>query len=424
MSYQELNSRLQGKEELKDSDTQGLAASLLVRALKQMKSGHLVIEMADGSRIDLGEEPAANPPIIRIKDKRFWSQCLLYSHIGFAEAYIKGYWTSPNLKEVITWFILNLSNSTVLDGSARKSYFINFLQPVNRLLHLLNGNSVRGSRKNIQAHYDLSNDFFALFLDKSMTYSSGRFSSKDQSLEEAQICKMEAILAKLRLKKTDHLLEIGSGWGALAIMAAKRYGCRVSTVTISRQQFELASKRIAEAGLEGQIEVKFLDYRHLSGSFDKIVSVEMIEAVGDNYLDDFFAKLESLLKPKGILVMQMILCPDSRFKILKDNVDFIQKHIFPGSLLPSLERVMLALRRTGTLQFYEIEDLGLSYERTLDLWREAFLQNLPALKQMGFDEEFILKWNYYFEYCSAAFATRNISVAQIVFSRPNNPELN
>jgi cyclopropane-fatty-acyl-phospholipid synthase len=225
---------------------------------------------------------------------------------------------------------------------------------------------------------------------------------------------------KLRLQEADHLLEIGSGWGTLAIHAARKYGCRVTTITISEQQFAYVKQRIAESGLSSKIEVRMCDYRDMEGIFDKIVSIEMIEAVGDRYMETFFSAINRLLKPNGLVGLQMITCPDSRYEILRDNVDFIQKYIFPGSLLPSIGRINVALNRTGSLHFFEIEDIGLSYAKTLDIWHDNFNNRLIEVKALGFDDRFIRKWNYYFKYCSAAFAMRNITAVQAIFTRPNN----
>ena len=277
--------------------------------------------------------------------------------------------------------------------------------------------------RNIREHYDLGNDFYRLFLDPTMTYSSALFERPGQTLEEAQTAKYDRLCQKLKLKPDEHLLEIGSGWGGMSLHAAKKYGCRVTTITISEAQFRYARELFQKEGLAGRIEIKLLDYRLVTGQFDKIVSIEMLEAVGDAYLETYFAKCHELLRPGGLLGLQMITCPDTRYDSLRKNVDWIQKHIFPGSLLLSVHRVNQALRRTGDLHLHDLTEMGLSYAETLRRWRAAFNRQLPQVRALGFDERFIRKWNYYLCYCEAAFARRNISVVQTIYTRPNNPTL-
>jgi cyclopropane-fatty-acyl-phospholipid synthase len=297
---------------------------------------------------------------------------------------------------------------------------VNFLKIVNKIQHALRSNTKDGSRKNISEHYDLGNEFFSLFLDPSMAYSSAYFTNAKESLHQAQINKYDLLCQKLKLTDRDHLLEIGSGWGGLAMHAAQNYGCRVTTVTISKQQHAFVSEKVFERGLKDFIDVKFMDYRDIKGQFDKIVSVEMIEAVGHKFMKTFFVQCHALLKKDGLLALQMILSPDHRYESFRKNVDWIQKHIFPGSLLPSMQVIQSSIRETGNLMLYDFEDMTPSYAQTLKIWREGFNQNLSAVRDMGFEEEFIRKWNYYKSYCEAAFKTRNISVVQAVFTRPNN----
>lgn len=399
---------------------QKLCRDLVLSALREMSRGRMEIRCADGLHVVIGSENDLVTAKIFVNKHDFFEKCLLYSHIGFAESYMDGDWETPDIKAVISWFILNLENSTVFEGSSGKKAFMNSLGWLNRATHLLRSNTIAGSRKNISEHYDLSNELFQIFLDPTMTYSSAKFTRPNMSLEEAQKEKVRSICKKLRLAQTDHLLEIGSGWGSLAIHAAKEYGCRVTTITISNQQYEYAKKKIKESGLSSQIEILLCDYRYLQGIYDKVVSVEMIEAVGDRYMETFFSSIDRLLKPDGLLGLQMITCPDSRYKILRDNVDFIQKYIFPGSQLPSVRRVTEALSRTSSLNLFEMEDIGLSYAKTLDVWHENFNNNLEKVRELGFDEHFIRKWNYYFKYCSAAFSMRNISAVQAIYTRPNN----
>ena len=311
-----------------------------------------------------------------------------------------------------------------MKGSKRRAIWANALGWFNRLAHQLKPNHIKGSKSNIEKHYDLSNDLFSLFLDDSMTYSCAKFVSDEQSLENAQITKIDALCKKLQLKPNDRLLEIGSGWGALAIHAATNYGCHVTTTTISTQQYEYVQNKVSQLNLTTQINVLLRDYRQLEGEFNKIVSVEMIEAVGEKYLNTFFATINRLLVKDGLLALQMIICPDNQYALLRDNVDFIQKHIFPGGLLPSLSRIISALNNTGDLGIFEIEDLGSSYVKTLDNWYERFNSHLNEIKKLGFSETFIRTWNYYLQYCSAAFAMRNVTVVQALLTRPNNISLN
>jgi cyclopropane-fatty-acyl-phospholipid synthase len=256
-----------------------------------------------------------------------------------------------------------------------------------------------------------------------MTYSSALFTQPGQSLEEAQTAKYDALCRKLQLKPGDEVLEIGSGWGGFSIHAAKNYGCRLTTVTISEEQFKLAQNRFQQEGLSDRINIKMLDYRLITGRYDKVASIEMMEALGDRYLETYFAKIHEVLKPDGLVGLQYITVPDSRHDDLRRGVDFIQKHIFPGSLLLSVGRVNQALNRTGDLFLHHLEDMGASYATTLRRWWETFNSKLDQVDAIGFDARFIRKWNYYLQYCEAAFASRNISVVQAIYTRPNNRHL-
>lgn len=253
-----------------------------------------------------------------------------------------------------------------------------------------------------------------------MTYSSGYFANEHTSLEESQYAKYDRLAQQLKIKATDHVLEIGSGWGGNAIFLAKKYGCKVTSVTISKEQQKLAMERVHAEKLEDKVSVIIQDYRKITGTFDKIVSIEMLEAVGHQYLETYFEKCQELLKPDGIFAFQVITSPDSRYDKLRNGVDWIQKHIFPGSLLPSVAAINKAINETGDLTLVDLKDMGLDYARTLHLWFIAFNKNLDKVKALGFSETFIRKWNYYLNYCEAAFAMRNINVMQMVYSRPNN----
>jgi cyclopropane-fatty-acyl-phospholipid synthase len=406
------------------------ATPLVWQFFKDFTLGELIINLPDGSQRRLGHgqttEQSQRWPQLKaqmvINHPRFFKAIVKAGDIGLAESYVQGDWDSPNVAAVLRWFIINTVNRYP-NGDMRSVWQVNLAQWINRWAHRLRPNSLEGSQLNIRAHYDLSNPFFQLFLDPTMAYSSGKFTAMDEDLETAQNNKFESLCQKLRLRPSDHLLEIGTGWGGLAVYAAKQYGCQITTVTISKAQYDGAMARIQQAGVEHLVTLKLCDYRQLTGQFDKIVSVEMIEAVGDAYYEVFFAQCQRLLKPHGLLCLQMITCPDDRYNLLKQHVDFIQKYIFPGSLLPSLDRIQQALRQCTALTMFELEDMGNSYARTLTLWDNNFLNQLKAVKQMGFDDAFIRKWHYYLQYCEAAFATRNITVVQALYSRANNPTL-
>lgn len=407
--------------------------ALLHKALSGMSRGCFAVIHANGQRCLYGDPSITTPTAtLQVNNPNFYRKVLLYGHIGFGEAYMEGLIDpiDSDITAVLSWFLLNIDDSTMLEGSDRKIGWFNALGWINQIIHTVRPNSLKLSKANIQAHYDLSNDFFALFLDPTMTYSSALFegATTDATLEVAQLAKIDALLKGLRLKPTDHLLEIGTGWGALAIRAAQQYGCKVTSITISKAQYELATQRIQRENLTNQITVRLLDYRELpntyaAGSFDKIVSVEMVEALGDAYMEPFFKTCATLLARNGLLGIQMITCPDSRYPLLKANTDFIQKHIFPGSLLPSVGRVNEALTKTSDLSLFELKDMGLSYAKTLRQWHDAFVAAKQQITAMGFDSVFFRKWIYYFQYCEAAFAMRNISVVQAIYTRPNNTEL-
>ena len=397
--------------------------SQLLRVFESLTEGRLRLELPDGSAREFGQTGSAVNARITVLNPVFFQKCVLYGDIGFGESYVDGDWETDSIERVIAWAIANVNRLPSMSGSTARSLFFNILKGYNRIQHRLRPNSVAISRRNIADHYDLGNEFYRLWLDPSLTYSSARYTLPGQSLESAQFSKYDALCQKLRLQSTDHVLEIGTGWGGFSLHAAKHYGCRVTTTTISKAQFELARQRFEEAGLSNRIEPLLEDYRHLSGSFDKIVSIEMMEALGDRYLKAYLVKLNHLLKRDGLIGLQFITAPDNRHAQLRRGVDWIQKHIFPGSLLLSLNRINEIFRRTSDLTLHELEDLGASYAKTLHVWWERFNARLDAVGALGFDGRFIRKWNYYLQYCEAAFASRNISVVQAIYTRPNNPVL-
>lgn len=396
---------------------------LMLQSLKPFAHGGMRMIYPDGRTRVFGAAGAEITAEMRIRDRDFFRRCVLFGNVGFGEAYVDGDWETDDIAAVIAWFILNLAKTQGGKTSSAKLAFVNLLNAFNRVQHFLRPNSVKTSRRNIAEHYDLGNEFYSLWLDETMTYSAARFEHPGQPLKEAQSAKYEALCQKLQLKPGDHVLEIGCGWGGFSCHAAREHGCRVTAVTISQEQHKYATERVAREGLANRIEVRLQDYRHITGQFDKIASIEMLEAVGDKYLETYFAKCAEVLKPEGLLAFQMITVADCQHKDLRKGVDWIQRHIFPGSLLLSVGRVNEAINRTGDFFMHGLEDLGASYARTLRLWFERFNARLDAVKALGFDERFVRKWNYYLQYCEAAFAMRNISVVQAVYTRPNNTTL-
>lgn len=400
----------------------GFTERTVLAAFAGLPAGQLRVELPTGEVRVFGD--SALPPgapghaSMRIRRPAFFRKCCLHGDIGFAESYIDGDWETSDVTAVIGWFVLNHREAPTLSGSRRNSSLaLNLLRLVDRLGHRLRANTRASARRNISEHYDLSNDFFALWLDETMMYSAAKWERDDATLTEAQHAKNDALCRHLRLKPTDRVLEIGTGWGGWSLHAAQRYGCRLTTVTLSRQQQELAQKRIAAAGLSDRIEVRLQDYRDIPGRFDKIVSIEMLEAVGHEYLPRYAEACDRLLEPHGLLALQFITVPDHRYAALRTGVDFIQKHIFPGSLLLSVNRLNGLLSEKGGFVLRAFDDFGPDYARTLSLWRDAFHARLGQVKALGFDERFIRKWHYYLCYCEAAFARRHISVVHTLHSR-------
>ncbi|MFI5160699.1 MAG: class I SAM-dependent methyltransferase [Sphingobacteriales bacterium] len=393
---------------------------IVLRIMSRMDMGSMHLTLPDGESITLGNGKGNVSANVTINSNEFYRQVILYGDIGFGEGYVNGLWDTDNITNVIKWFLLNVENNPAVSGNKTQAVALNVLKWFNKISHYKKANSISGSRKNISEHYDLNNDFFGNFLDPTMTYSSAYFYKDGLSLEDAQLAKYERLCRQLHLKPTDHVLEIGSGWGGNAIYMAKNYGCKVTSLTISSEQLKLAQERVEAEGLSDKVNIQMQDYRLMEGQFDKIVSIEMLEAVGHKYLDLYFKKCHDLLKKNGILALQVITSPDSRYDSLRKGVDWIQKHIFPGSLLPSVAAINGAVNRTGDLTMVDLKDMGLHYAQTLKFWFDQFNANLPTVKSLGFDDEFIRKWNYYLCYCEAAFVMRNINVMQLVYARPNN----
>ena len=358
------------------------------------------------------QTPGASHGIVDVHDDRFWSSLALRGSVGSGEGFAYGWWTSPEPTDVVRVFV---SNIDALDGMERGLARLSL--PFLKAYHAFRDNTRGGSRKNISAHYDLSNEFFGLFLDPTMTYSSAVFERPDMTLEEAQHAKIDRLCERLDLKPTDHLLEIGTGWGAFAMRAASKYGCRVTTTTISKQQHSFAKERIEAAGLSDRIELLLEDYRDLRGAYDKVVSVEMIEAVGAKHYPAYFESCARLLKPGGALALQAITIHDRHFEKARKAVDFIQRHIFPGSCIPSVSALTDAARRASDFRLVHLEDVGKHYVPTLRIWRENLRDRRNEAEALGFDEDFLRLFDFYFAYCEGGFDERHISVAHVVFAR-------
>ncbi len=417
MSIASVNNKT--SREVKASFWDAMAKKALLKAMAHITTGRLILE-EDGEVYEFGE-PAETASLIAhvfIHHPSTYKDILLGGSIGSAEAYMLGSWSSSSLLDVIRLMTLNLDMLNKMDNTRP---LLNRIS--SKVMHLLNANTQSGSRKNISAHYDLGNDFFALFLDPTMMYSSAIFPSENASLEEASLFKLDSICKKLRLGEGDHLMEVGTGWGGLAIYAAKNYGCKVTTTTISQEQYDYACAAVKREGLEDKITLLLEDYRDLKGQYDKLVSIEMIEAVGHEYYDNYFAKCSSLLKDDGLMLIQAITIADQRYQQAKRTVDFIQRYIFPGGCLPSNEIIAQCISRNTDMMMVNHHDIGQDYAKTLAEWRKRFHTEIDTVKQMGFDDVFCRMWEFYLCYCEGGFAERAISTAQIVFAKPGAREI-
>ena len=389
------------------------AKTQILKRLNSLKIGRLTIIDEQEEHI-FGQSDHIKATIV-VHDARFYGEIAFGGSIGAGEAYMLGYWTTDNLTNVIRLMCVNQQVMDTLEGGYQWA-----TKPLMKVLHWLNSNTTEGSRKNIAAHYDLGNDFFKLWLDPSMMYSSGIFEHATSSLEAASFKKLKVICDKLDLKTTDHVVEIGTGWAGFAIFAARHYGCKVTTTTISKQQYALALERVKAANLDSVITVLLNDYRDLTGQFDKLVSIEMIEAVGHQYYDTYFAKVGSLLKPDGLALIQAITIADQRFESAKNSVDFIQRYIFPGSCIPSNTAMLNSITKTTDMRLFDCEDIGPHYATTLAAWRENFLTHIDEVRKLGYSEEFIKMWEFYLCYCEGGFAERALGDAHLLLAKPDN----
>ena len=391
-----------------------LARTAALDRLRRIREGGIVVTEGE-IRECLGQPDSELQAEIVVESPAFYRSLALRGALGGAEGYMDGHWSCQALTSLLR---ILARNREALEGLERGA--VRLLRPGLRLLHALRRNSRRGARRNITAHYDLGNDFFSLFLDPTLTYSCGVFERPDATMEEASIAKYERIGRALELGPEDHVLEIGGGWGGFALHAASRYGCRVTTATISREQYEFTLKRIAEAGLSDRVEVLLQDYRDLSGSYDKLVSIEMIEAVGHRHFDTYFRVCSERLKSAGMMLLEAITVSDGDFARSIRNVDFVKRYIFPGGQLVSVGAICSSLARVTDLRVTHLEDITPHYAETLRHWREKMHGNLHRIRDLGLTDQFLRMWEFYLCYCEAGFRERANGVCQILLEKPGS----
>ena len=392
-----------------------LGFKMVTKFLSRLPQGEIKMTTPDGLHYQFGQAGASPAIQLSVKEFQFFRRVMFSGDIGFGEAYTDGDWSTSDLPGLLT---LLAENEDVMDDRSIVSSLMGRL--VNYLRHLLRPNTVRGSERNIKQHYDLSNAFFASFLDRSMTYSCARFITGEETLEQAQRNKRLAIIAKTGISADDHVLEIGCGWGSFAIEAVQQTGCRVTGITVSREQLEYARKRVLDAGLEDRIAIEFCDYRHIEGKYSKIVSIEMLEAVGHAGLQPFFAACSKALQPGGRATIQVITIPDRKYNAYRYSSDWIRKHIFPGGHLPSIGALTKAMARASNLRLDDLEQHGQDYAETLACWRRTLLARRQDILDLGYDDAFLRQWEYYFAYCQAGFSANIIDLAQMVLTKPEH----
>lgn len=406
--------RIARTEELvPDSRSHRFLRRMLLARMEGLRHGRLTIRDALGNTT-LGEFAEGDPDVrLDVRDLAFYRAVAANGSVGAGEAFMDGLWSCDDLVGLIRLLVRNRDR---LDGMETGLARVGGMAM--KAWHALRENTRVGSRRNIAAHYDLGNDFFRLFLSSDLMYSSALWEGEDDTLEIASTRKLNRICHWLDLKPGDRVLEIGTGWGGFAVHAARYFGCHVTTTTISREQFALASERIAEAGLGDRVTLLLEDYRDLGGTYDKVVSIEMIEAIGAKYQETYFAKIRSLLQPGGRALLQAITIEDARYAQALRSVDFIKRHIFPGSFIPSVQGMLAAKTRATDLALVRFEDFGDSYARTLRAWRERFMANLVEVRGQGFDQRFMRMWEFYLAYCEGGFIERSIGVAHLLFEKP------
>lgn len=386
------------------------AMKILSLLLRNVKFGQIQLALPDGEILTFGRKSPDGPAVLKVHNMAFFNRTLRQGAMGFAESYMDGEWSSPDLAKLL---ILLNSNMTMLQQSIGKN---RFTQWINRIIHILRPNTREGAKRNIHAHYDLGNEFYALWLDATMTYSSALFRDSQQTLRDAQNEKYRALAASTDIGPDDHVLEIGCGWGGFAEFAAREIGCKVTGITISNEQLAFAKNRIAMAGLQDKVDFKFCDYRDLTEKYDRIVSIEMFEAVGESYWPTYFDQVHACLKPGGKAGLQIITIAKERFDSYRKKTDFIQRYIFPGGMLPSPERLDGEFANAD-LKLVAREDFAADYARTLAEWRHRFLEVWPEVQALGFDARFRNMWEYYLAYCEAGFTTQSIDVSHFALMR-------
>jgi cyclopropane-fatty-acyl-phospholipid synthase len=393
---------------------QALGRRAMLGLLSRLPDGELRI-VHEGGTLAFGRRTARCPlsATIEVRHPQFWADAAFGGTVGAGESWIRGDWTCDDLTSLVRIMVVNRELMNSMDTG-----FAVVSAPLRRLLHWMNRNSPQGSRRNIAAHYDLGNDLFRLFLDETMAYSCGIFETPQSTLHQASLAKFDAVCRKLDLRPGERLVEIGTGWGGLAVHAAKHYGVQVTTTTISREQHDFAAELIAREGLGGRVTLLLDDYRELRGRYDKLVSIEMIEAVGHRYLDTYLGRCSSLLEPHGAALIQAITLQDQFYEQALRSVDFIQRFIFPGSFIPSVSVILDSLRRATDLKLFHLEDIGPHYATTLRHWRQRFLARLPEVRALGYPDEFVRMWEFYLCYCEGGFLERQLGDVHLLLTKP------
>ena len=403
------------KAPVRPTQLENIARRVVRSRLSKLRNGQLTIKEG-GSVVVYGRQTEACQlaAVLHVEHPAFYSDIAFGGSIGAGEAYMQGHWRCDELSDLLRLLLINKDVLEDIDSGLSA-----VVQPARKLLHWMNRNTRDGSRRNIAAHYDLGNDFYSSWLDPTMMYSCAYFETPDTSLEMAATAKLDRICRKLDLKATDSVVEIGTGWGGFAIYAAQNYGCHVTTTTISKEQYDLASLRVKEAGLESKISLLFDDYRDLEGQYDKLVSIEMIEAVGHQFHESFFQKCCDLLKPDGQMLLQAITIADQQYEKYKTGVDFIRRYIFPGGCLASVTDMTRVMTASTDMRVLHAEDIGPHYATTLRHWNERFFGNIEQIRSMGYPDTFVRMWEYYLCYCEAAFLERAIGTVQMLMMRPS-----
>jgi len=402
----------------KASLSEKLGQKIFFALINKWQRGSIVVTLPDGEVHTIGAKEKFPSVSMTVKRWGFFKKLITGGDIAFGEGYVEGDWESSNLVLLLQLFAENQDVAEDRNVAlARMGELFDIVK------HKFNANTLTGSRKNISAHYDLSNDLYKLFLDKEMQYSCALWTNPEESLEEAQLNKMHSLLKKLKLKPGMKLLEIGSGWGKLAILAAKEYGVTVKSITLSEKQRELAVEHAAEAGVSDKVEFALQDYRHENGLYDRVLSVEMVEAVGHENLGTYFSSIDKVLKKDGLAVIQAITIPDQKYDTYRKSCDWIQKYIFPGAVCPSLDAMQTAMKNSSSLMVENVENIGISYARTLKEWNIRFQDAWKEIEALGFDDRFKKIWTYYLNYCEAGYRARILGNLHVVMSRTNNPSL-